>query len=305
LNSILIASLTLGAMGVTDCQAKGNYNSAAADLMGAFQTGCSLNGNYLQLALNQTQYFAQTAQDLGKNASCAGVNGALSTIQNLQTQISSINNNSYASQISNLSTIQSGLMLQISQATDPATLATLSTTYSNNLLSLGEAEYYAGTSGSGAAAMTSLQTGSTQVNGYLTQLLSDQTNITQCAADNPALAAQLGAGMIAVAGSFTPSVAGTALTLAGNAINTAIGFIQARQFSKQVDKLNQVQMTKRALTILRHQAVRHKPFPRRRLKLLRSGKVLKVSNTNFLRFNFGSIKLLPESLRPIPTPRRT
>jgi hypothetical protein len=240
--STVILSILLAILSLAAAACNGQNDQAASDLLSAFQTGCSLDGNYLQQALNQTQNFALTIQDLQKNNSCSGVSGALSAIQNLQSQISMVSNDPYSSQISNLSAQQKILMLQINQTTDPATLANLSVSYSTNLLDMTEAQAALVTA-TGGLSKTPLENGSSQLEGYVSQLLSDQTNILQCSQDNPALAAQLGAGMIAVAGSFTPSVAGIALSLAGNTLSSALSFVHDSSYASELNNLNQVAMT--------------------------------------------------------------
>lgn len=217
------------------------HEQAASDLLDAFQSGCSLNGNYLQLALNQTQGFAATVQDLQKNNHCSNAAGALSAIQNLQTQIASVNNSSYASQISDLSNVQRSLMLQMNATSDPSVLSNLSTTYGTNLLDMAQAQSYMNKAA--GSNQTTLQVGATQLNGYLSQLFSNQSDILRCAQDDPAVAAQLGAGMIAIAGSFTSTVAGTALSLAGNAMTSVLGYIQNSSFSEELRRLDLIKMT--------------------------------------------------------------
>lgn len=238
--SFIFIALTL--LGATSCQSGTENHSAASDLISAFENGCSLNGNYLQAALNQTQSLALTIEDLQKNNSCAGVSGALTTIQNLSSQIASVNSNSYASQVSNLASVQKTLMLQLGSSTDPTVTYELGSAYGINLLYMAEAQASM-VSTKGSQAQTPLQTGSLQMQGYVAQLASNQSNLLQCAQDSPALAAQLGAGMLAVAGSFTPTVAGTALSLAGNMISSALTFASNASYTDSLKDLDQIGMT--------------------------------------------------------------
>ena len=220
----------------------GNQNSAVTDLQAAFQGGCSINGPSLDMALAQTQSLIGTIQDLRKANQCTGIDSALNGAQNLNKQISLLQQDPTSIQLNGLQQAQNALMQQINSTTDPTALEILTETYASNSVDLAELQGEEVTL-SGSSFNTPLQLGYSTANNYVTGLQPIASSVVDCARSNPLFGAQMAAQLISVSGSFLSPQIGTALAVGGSVLSTLFTFIEDKQYSDAIDDLNLNQMT--------------------------------------------------------------
>jgi hypothetical protein len=228
------------ALACTSC--KGQYSDAASDLEAAFQSGCSIDGTYTEVALGQTASLETTIQDLKANTNCAGINSELTNIQNLNVELQSLSQDPIAAELKSMEENQKLLLLQISQATDPNLISILTEAYSTNAAEIAS---YQGeeVQVTGSPFNTPLQRGYSQLTSYLGDLTADSSTLSECAKDNPLIAAQLAAGIMATGATFASPAVGSALAVAGNVLNDMIVFAENKNFNDAIDNLNMVSLS--------------------------------------------------------------
>ncbi len=235
LGAILIAAL----LGFTACRPE--REQAAQDLLDAFSASCSSEGDWTQAALAQTRALQTVLENLKTNDSCAGLSSALGSVQSLSAEIQRLSSNSALVAEKQAEEKKRQILLSLQETTDPALISLLTTELATAEVELASARAASSTS-SETSQTGNLVSGMTQVTGYLSTLMSSSTQLGSCLRDHPALGVQLGAGALAIAGTFVNPAIGVALSSAGQILGGVVDFARREKLNQYIDDVESVRM---------------------------------------------------------------
>ncbi len=228
----------LAAIG-TSCRAE--RKKAAEDLLEAFSSGCVSEGDWTQAALAQTRSLQTVLENLKNNDSCSGLASALSSVQSLSTEIQRLSSSSALVTEKQAEEKKRQILLSLQETTDPTLISLLTTE-----LATAEVELASARAASSTATLTgnssTLVSGMTQLTGYLSTLMSSSTQLGSCLRDHPALGVQLGAGALAIAGTFVNPAVGVALSSAGQILGGVVDFARREKLEGYIAGVQSVRM---------------------------------------------------------------
>jgi hypothetical protein len=240
LSSIAAIAAAL-ALAATLVGCKAEQQDAAGALLEAFAGSCHSQGEWTQAALAQTRVLENALLSLEKNDKCKGLSTALSSVQSLEDEIQRLAANPSVTAEKQAQETKRQILLELNQATDPAVRDAL-------VAALAQAEVGLANARAGAASSmdaqgnTAMVRGLTQMSGYLTTLLSAQTNLSECAHENPMIGVQVGAGVLAIAGTFVNPAVGAAVSMAGQLLSSVVDFARREQLHKKLRKVKAVEL---------------------------------------------------------------
>lgn len=238
IKTILVLAL-IALTAVSGC--KSEREDAATQLISAFANGCHSQGEWTQAALSQTRALEQTILSLQANDKCKGVANALTSVQSLSGELSRLASDPAGVGEKEALETKRQLLVELSQASDTATRDALAAALAQSEVTLAQARAKASVS-MDEQGNTSMVRGMTQMSGYLSTLLSSQTGLSECAHENPMLGVQIGAGVLAIAGTFVAPPIGAAVTLAGSMLSGVVDFARRENLGKNLRKVKAVEL---------------------------------------------------------------
>lgn len=244
---ILTGALALALFVTASSCGKSKYKEAGEDLLNAYQSACSSYGSMTEAALAHTASLKSLLEKLKKDNRCAAVAGALGSIQTLEDNLKRIEKDPSSSRLALSQETQRAVLERYNREASAATPnADLMTALAGALataevdLAYAQAEAKISTEVTGASADTVRGLG--QLSQYASILLSNQTGLNACAENNPAVAAQVGAGVLALAGSLVSPALGAVMTLSGTLMSDIVGFAGNWDINQAISKVETTQL---------------------------------------------------------------
>jgi hypothetical protein len=249
---LLVALLIAASSILTACESE--RRDGAQALLQAFAGGCQSYGEWSERALGQTQALVGVLESLAGQDRCRGVRGALSSTLSISLEISRLTASPTASALRQSQERVQQLHLaleQLSQAT-PSDLHLSQANYDAYREALSTELATATIAATTSQADESLRQsqlgtnraarGITHLNQYLDSLFSPDTHLAACAADNPALAFQLGASGLAIAGTAVNPVAGVVISAVGGLLSGIIQWAREAHMDQAILQVRSPQM---------------------------------------------------------------
>ena len=208
----------------------------ATQLISNFSAGCGTQGEWTHAALGYTQSLIMTLNQLANDPDCRTINGALSHLQSINTQLANLTQDADQRQLASLKKQEELLLLEISRTTDTSRQSSLMSSLQSVEVQLAQ---YQGQSVEDHSFQDtqrqgrSLQTLVTGTNLLLQQSLQNQV----CLEKNPSLLS----GLASLAGSVeaVATTGGSSLVVSAGAdlLNGVIESERVRRLERRINRM--------------------------------------------------------------------
>jgi hypothetical protein len=212
---------------------------AATNLLQAFSAGCKSYGTWASAAITHTQALEATIKHLQDNDNC-NLGTALSTAQNLSEEMLRLSRSPNEISLVEAQQTKLQLLLQFQTTQDPILKASISSLIAQADFTLAQANG-AVKAERDASTKQSLVRGLTQSSSYLNTLLTNP-NLAHCIINDPTLGFQLAAQSIGLAGTFSNSTIGPAISATGQIMSLLLGVLRGLSYKKMLWKLKTTEM---------------------------------------------------------------
>lgn len=201
---------------------------ASAELvLQKFSRSCRSHGFWANAALAHTRSLEEILISIKTRNVCQGVEGILSSVQSLNSEIQRILKD--PAHIAVLNAEERKRQILVVLATAPAGSALqqrMEVELVNAEFSLIEAKSQWNVRNHERGHRNTTVSGLTQMNAYLQALFSAQTNLVACAKEEPLLALQITSSVLALSGAFVHPALGPAMAMSGQILNGMIRVIR-------------------------------------------------------------------------------
>ncbi|MBI3558502.1 MAG: hypothetical protein HY074_19705 [Deltaproteobacteria bacterium] len=226
--------------GVGSCQP--DRPDIAQDLVDAFSGGCSSHGFWTDSALSHTNSLVNVLTKIKTTGPCEALNGNLTQIQAMNSQLSVLlgnstdptNPNSYAAYRYNEENIQELLLALKQPGLDPALQSSLVST-------LAQAQAQQTTLRS-RYFVDRFSNATAQMGTTMQSLVQQAGDLSYCFNESPAVGLKLATNALAVGGSFISPIVGAGVATLGSLMNGAIDYVRFHSTNKALWELYQSKM---------------------------------------------------------------